>query len=136
MTELDPGLSATRRLSVTEDDTAERAGSGDVPVLATPRLLALAEAACVEAVAAEIPDGQTTVGVHAEIDHQRPTPVGEDVEVEATLIGHHGRRLEFNVTVRTGGEIVARIQHRRMLVDRRRFLERCGALDDGEGQAP
>ena len=48
--ELTPGLRAEVEVVVTEADTAVRVGSGDVPVLATPRLLALAEAATVKAV--------------------------------------------------------------------------------------
>jgi fluoroacetyl-CoA thioesterase len=133
MGELDPGLSATRHLRVGDEDTAARLGSGDVPVLATPRLLALAEAACVDAIRDELDGGKTTVGVHAEVDHDKPSPVGAEVDLEATLIGHHGRRLEFNVVFRQDREIVARIQHRRVIVDRQRFLERCGASAD---QAP
>jgi fluoroacetyl-CoA thioesterase len=129
MGDLDPGLNASRQLHVSDEDTAIQHGSGDVPVLATPRVLALAEAACVEAITDKIPEGKTSVGVHAEIDHQMPSPVGSEITVEATLIGHHGRRLEFNVVFRQDGDIVARVQHRRVLVDRQRFLERCGAED-------
>lgn len=127
MGELDPGLSAHRSIEVGDEDTASAVGSGDVAVLATPRVLALAEGACVDALDGEIPDGKTSVGTYAEVEHERPSPVGATVEVEATLIGHHGRRLEFNVTFRQDGEIVATVNHRRVLVDRERFMERCGA---------
>lgn len=117
-----------------DGDTAAEIGSGDVPVLATPRLLTLAECTCVEAIAGELPDGMTTVGAHAEIDHDRPSPVGAEVDVEAKLIGHHGRRLEFNVTFRQGGDVVARVQHRRMIVDRDRFLERCRTEPEADAE--
>jgi fluoroacetyl-CoA thioesterase len=127
MGELDPGLSAHRTLEVTAEDTAETVGSGDVAVLATPRVLALAEATCVEALDGEIPEGKTSVGCYAEVEHDLPSPVGATIDIDATLIGHHGRRLEFNVTFRQDREIVARVQHRRVLVDRERFLDRCGA---------
>lgn len=127
MGELDPGLSAHRSVEVTDEDTATAVGSGDVPVLATPRVLALAEAACVEALDGEIPEGRTSVGTYATIEHDVPSPIGATVEVEATLIGHHGRRLEFNVTFRQDGDIVAKVNHRRVLVDRERFMARCGA---------
>jgi fluoroacetyl-CoA thioesterase len=127
MGELDPGLSATRHIEVADADTAAAVGSGDVPVLATPRVLALAEAACVEALEGEIPEGRTSVGAYAEVEHDKASPVGATIDVDATLIGHHGRRLEFNVVFRQDGDIVARVNHRRVLVDRERFLERCGA---------
>ena len=125
----DPGLRQTRSLTVSPAVTAVELGSGDVPVLGTPALLALAESACVAALADDLPEGKTSVGAWAEIEHERPTPVGQEVCAEATLIGHHGRRLEFNVMVRQGDEIVARIRHRRVLVDRERFLERVGATE-------
>jgi fluoroacetyl-CoA thioesterase len=126
----DPGLKTTRSLTVSPAVTAAEIGSGDVPVLGTPALLALAESACVAALAEDLPEGQTSVGAWAEIEHERPTPVGEEVTAEATLIGHHGRRLEFNVIVRQGDDIVARIRHRRVLVDRERFLDRVGVPEE------
>jgi fluoroacetyl-CoA thioesterase len=123
----DPGLKQTRSLTVSTHETAAELGSGDVPVLGTPALLALAEGACVAAIRDDMEPGLTSVGAWAEIEHEKPTPVGRAIEAEATLIGHHGRRLEFNVIVRQGGEIVARVRHRRVLVDRDRFLQKVGA---------
>lgn len=127
MSPLDPGLSVCDRITVGEEASAEALGSGDVPVLATPYLLTLAERACVQAIAGSLPEGKTTVGTHAEVEHSQPSPVGAQVEVEAKLIGCHGRRLEFQVVFRQDGEIVAQVQHRRILLDRQRFLERIGA---------
>lgn len=130
MGDCDPGLRSTTTFTVTEDYTAITMGSGDVPVLATPAVLALAENACVTAVAGDLPDGQTSVGSYAEVEHDQPSPVGEEIEVEATLIGHHGRRLEFSVIFRhDDGEVVAKVNHRRVLVDRERFLDKLGATD-------
>lgn len=123
----DPGLCVRRDVTIEESDTALAHGSGDVPVLATPRVLALAEAACVEAISGELPETETTVGSFAEIEHHGPSPVGATVHVEATLIGHHGRRLEFNIIFRMHDEVVARVQHRRVIVDRDRFLSKLEA---------
>lgn len=122
----DPGLKRVTTLEVTHDQTAIALGSGDVPVLGTPALLALAEGACVQAIAEDLPEGETSVGTWAEIEHLRATRVGQTVCARATLIGHHGRRLEFKVVVEEDGEPVARISHRRVLVDRERFLEKLG----------
>jgi fluoroacetyl-CoA thioesterase len=123
----DPGLKLDRVLQVGHAQTAEAIGSGDVPVLGTPALLALAESACVEAIAGDLPDGETSVGTWAEIEHLKATPIGHSVCAHATLIGHHGRRLEFRVSVEQDGEPVAKISHRRVLVDRARFLEKLAA---------
>lgn len=133
----DPGAAAERDLTVTAERTARALGSGDVEALATPAILALAEAACVDAIASELDPAETTVGTFAEVEHLRASPVGATVRARATLIGHHGSRLEFSVTVEQDGEPVARVRHRRSLVDRDRFLAgiaaRAVAADD---QAP
>jgi len=89
------GLRATVRHVVTEADTAIEAGSGDVPVLATPRLLALAEAACVAALESHLEEGMTSVGTGVGLEHRRASPVGAEIEVEAELTELAGRRLVF-----------------------------------------
>src|SRR5690242_18427629 len=94
------GLRATVRHTVTEADTAIEAGSGDVPVLATPRLLALAEGACVAALEPHLSPGMTSVGTAVALEHRRPTPVGAEVEVEAELTEVEGRRLGFSFIAR------------------------------------
>ena len=94
-----PGLTARVELTVTDADTAQAVGSGDVPVLGTPRVLALAEAATVAATATSMPGGSTTVGVHVELEHLAATPVGRRVLASARLVAVDGRRLQFDVTV-------------------------------------
>lgn len=118
----DPGLKLVRQLEVGPEHTAIHLGSGDVPVLGTPALLALAEGACVDAIADDLPEGETSVGSWAEIEHLKATPVGSHVCAHATLIGHHGRRLEFSVIIEEDGDTVAKVRHRRVLVERERFL--------------
>ncbi|MEV6374989.1 thioesterase family protein [Micromonospora musae] len=119
-----PGLSARVELTVTDADTAQAVGSGDVPVLGTPRVLALAEAATVAATARSLPAGMTTVGIRVELDHRVATPVGGRVQAQARLAEVDGRRLLFEVRVTDGEEVVADGRVERMLVDRRRFVER------------
>ncbi|MCW3840883.1 thioesterase [Micromonospora yasonensis] len=120
-----PGLSARVELTVTDADTAQAVGSGDVPVLGTPRVLALAEAATVAATATRMPAGSTTVGVRVELAHRAATPVGHTVVAQARLAKIDGRRLLFEVTVAEGDETVAEGRVERLLVDRRRFVERA-----------
>src|SRR5919202_5794841 len=104
---MDQGRAGTVTLRVTEADTAQALGSGDVPVLGTPRVLALVEAATVAATAHRLPPGATTVGTRIELDHRAPTPVGRTVRAEARLAKADGRRLTFEVTVRDGDDVVA-----------------------------
>jgi fluoroacetyl-CoA thioesterase len=129
MTALRPGASATIAAVVAHRDTAVALGSGDVPVLGTPRVLALLEQATVEAVAAMLGPGQTTVGARVELDHLRPTRVGAAVRATATLAEVDGRRLVFEVELTEDGTTVARGTIGRALVDRDRFAAggRAGA---------
>jgi len=120
--QLPTGLSARVELTVTDADTAQTLGSGDVPVLGTPRVLALAEAATVAALAGRLDAGATTVGTHVELDHLAPTPVGRRVTVLAILAKVDGRRLHFDIVVRDGEALVAEGRVERVVVDRRRFL--------------
>src|SRR5258708_17755026 len=94
------GLRATVRHGVTEADTAIQAGSGDVPVLATPRLLALAEAACVAALESHLGAGMTSVGTGVALEHRRGSPVGTQIQVEAGVTQLAGRRLVFSFIAR------------------------------------
>lgn len=121
-----PGLRATRSLVVEQRHTALSLGSGDVAVVGTPALLALAEGACVDAVCHDLEEGETTVGAWAEIEHLKASGVGTTLEATATLMGHHNRRLEFSVSVECEGHQIAKVRHRRVLVDRQRFV--AGAL--------
>ena len=123
--EFAPGLGARVELTVTDADTAQSRGTGDVPVLGTPRLLALAEAATVAATARQMPGGLTTVGTRAEIEHRAPTPVGRLVTATATLAKVDGRKLLFEVEVSDGDQVVAEVRVERMLLDRQRFIAKA-----------
>ena len=122
---LEPGLEATFRHSVTEADTAAALGSGEVPVLATPRVLALAERATVAAGAGALEPGTTTVGVRVELEHLAPSPVGAGLEVEAVLEWVDGRRLQFAVRVGDGDRLVASGRVTRVVVDTAAFLRQA-----------
>lgn len=116
-----PGRRGTVTLQVDDTDTAEAIGSGDVPVLGTPRVLAIAEQASNKALGDCLGPDMTTVGSWVEIDHLKPSRVGEQVEANAVLLGVHGRRLEFSVTITSKDTEVAHVRHRRVIVDRNKF---------------
>ncbi len=124
------GLRASVTAEVTDADTAVSLGSGDVPVLGTPRLLALAEAAAVAAVSPHLGAGETTVGIEASFEHSRPSAVGSTVEVSAELAEIHGRRLVFRFIAYGPGDgadtVIGAGTVHRMLVDRDRFLASAG----------
>lgn len=125
MTALGPGLAARETHTVTEGDTALALGSGDVPVLATPRLVAWLEAVTVAAVADALAGGETTVGSRVELDHVAASPLGALVEVRGELSAVEGRTLRFSVVALDGeGEAVGRGTITRVVVGRERFLAR------------
>jgi len=122
---IETGLSAEIDLVVTDADTAVALRSGDVAVLATPRVVALCEEACVAALAGRLDAGTTTVGMRVQLDHLQPTSVGHSVRAEAWLEKVEGRRLTFGVSVNDNRGLVAAGKVTRVVVDTDRFLEKC-----------
>ena len=123
---VETGASATLGFVVGESDTAEAVGSGELPVLATPRLLAWCEAATCSAVTGSLGEGSTSVGTRVSLEHLAASPVGQEVSVEASLAYVDGRLLRFNVaaTHLDDGKVVATGEVTRVVVDSERFMSR------------
>jgi fluoroacetyl-CoA thioesterase len=119
---LEAGLEATEEQVVTEALTARALGSGDVPVLATPAVLALAERAACRALRGRIRDADTSVGSWVELSHLAPTAPGATIAATARLVEVDGRRLTFELVVRDGAGQIATGQHGRVVVSREPFL--------------
>jgi predicted thioesterase len=126
---IEPGLAAVVELKVSDADTSLAVRSGDVPVLATPRVVALAEEATVAVLAGHLVAGDTTVGYRVQMDHLAPTPIGAVVRAEAILESVEGRRLTFRVAVTDDHGLVAAGRLTRVLVERARFMERAHAKE-------
>ena len=129
---MDVADTATLTFTVTEDDTARSVGSGDLPVLGTPRLLAWCEAATCAVVDRSSAPGRTSVGTRVQLDHLLASPVGASVEVRATVAYVDGRLVRFEVVAEhttTAGDrgVVAHGEVTRVVVDRARFLSRLGS---------
>ena len=123
--ELRPGLRGEARLVVADEHTAVALGSGDVAVLGSPAVLALLEKAACAAIAPALSDGQTSVGISADLEHLAPSKPGASVEAGAELVEVDGRTLSFRCEAHEGTKLVARATHRRAVVDRERFLARA-----------
>jgi predicted thioesterase len=119
-----PGLSAVVDLIVSEEDTAIALRSGEVPVLATPRILALVEEATVRALEGHLEQGSSTVGMRVQLEHISPTPIGGHVRAEANLEKVEGRRLVFHVAARDERGLIAAGKVTRVVVDVDRFMEK------------
>ena len=121
---LEVGLNGRSSLIVAETDLAPSFRSGDVPALGTPRLVALVEEATMAALAGQLDDDTTSVGMRVHIDHLQPSAEGAQVEAEAVLERVDGRRLTFQVTATQNDVAVAEGQVIRVLVETGRFLEK------------
>ena len=118
------GLNHTSELTVTDAVTAVRMGSGDMPVLATPAMMALMENAAMLAVADDLPEGSTTVGGHIASSHLRPSKIGDVVRAVAEVTKVDGRKIEFKVSAYSGDILLGEGTHLRFVVDRERFMSK------------
>jgi fluoroacetyl-CoA thioesterase len=119
------GRSAEVSLTVAAADTAVAWRSGDVDVLATPRLIALCEEATVAVLAGRLEPETTTVGFRVQLDHLRPATVGTSISATAMLDKVEGRRLSFTVTVHDDRGPIAAGRITRVVIDRTAFAARC-----------
>lgn len=123
---IDVGVTAQVSHTTDGSTTAVAMRSGDVEVLATPKVVALVEEAAVAAVASALGQGETSVGTAIDIEHLAPTPLGGTVVAMATVSWVDQRRIGFDVVVRDDAKVVARGSHTRVIVDRDRFLASAG----------
>ncbi|MBR5134580.1 MAG: dihydrolipoamide acyltransferase [Clostridia bacterium] len=119
------GTSHTETIVVDERDLAVAVGSGDLPVLATPRMAALMEQAAAALVSPHLDEGITTVGISLNITHTAPTLPGATVSATATLTATDGRRFSFDVTAFDGVGEIGKGTHDRVSVKADRFLEKA-----------
>ena len=120
------GLKHTSYLTVTDAVTAIAMGSGDMPVLATPAMMALMENAAMLAIAEALPEGCTSVGGHIESSHLKPSKIGETVTAIAEVTKVDGKKVEFKVAAYSGETLLGEGTHLRFVVDKERFMTKLG----------
>lgn len=118
------GLKYTSELTVTDAVTAVKVGSGDMPVLATPMMMALMENAAMLAVRDALPEGCTTVGGHIESSHLKPSKVGDVIRAEAEVTKVDGKKIVFKVSAYSGDILLGEGTHLRFIVDRDKFMSK------------
>lgn len=121
---LQEGLTHTSQLTVDEAVTAIKMGSGDMPVLATPAMMALMENAAMLAVADHLPEGCTTVGGHIAASHVKPSKLGDTVTATATVTRVEGKKIEFKVEAHCGETLLGEGTHLRFIVNKEKFMSR------------
>jgi len=124
MSEIVPGLTHEKQITVEEKHTAQHLGSGGVPVFATPMMILLMEETSRGVVEPLLPEGQLTVGSHLDVRHLAPTPVGMKVTIRSELLVVEGRKLAFRVEAYDEREKVGEGMHERFIIDLERFKQR------------
>ncbi|MBN1247640.1 MAG: thioesterase family protein [Anaerolineae bacterium] len=132
---IEPGLVSEIEHIVAEEETAASYGSGLVPVLSTPHLIALMESASQAAIAPYLAEDETAVGTHVDMKHLAATPVGMKVRVWSQLVAVDGRRLTFKIEAWDEVEKVGEADHQRFVIDTARFMDRIAAKAGGSGHA-
>jgi fluoroacetyl-CoA thioesterase len=118
------GLTGTSRLLVGPEHTAAFVGSGRIPVLATPVMINVIEAAALNAVEHLLPAGHQSLGIHLDVSHIAATPVGLLVTATATVLRVQGRTITFEAEARDQIEVIGSGSHQRVVVSVARFDER------------
>ncbi len=122
--ELKVGLTGEVSTDVQREDTALEVGSGSLLVYATPCMVAMMEGAACEAIATELPEGKTSVGISLDIAHISATPVGMDVRATAELTAVEGNTLTFHVAAYDEAGKIGEGTHKRAVIDIQRFLDK------------
>lgn len=120
------GRTSTREFVVSEADTAAAVGSGSLPVLGTPVLLAWCEAVTCDVLG--LTDPQTSVGTRVALEHVAASKVGATVAVTATVAYLDGKLVRFVVEARDAAsqKLLGSGEVTRVVVDVERFLGRLG----------
>lgn len=106
---------------VSDSETADKIGSGGLPVFSTPSMIALMEK--VSFLHAERM-GLCTVGTKVNISHLRACKAGTAVKAIAELLELDGRRIEYAVKVEDENGIMGEGTHQRFAIDPERFMAR------------
>jgi len=137
---LNVGSKGSADLLVGVEHTAPHVGSGMVPVLATPVMINLIEAAALAAVEHLLPAGHQSLGIHLDIRHFAATPVGMRIRATAELVSVDGRTLAFRVEAHDEREPIGGGSHQRVVVNVARFDQRVqkkrGPVPANAGHVP
>ncbi len=122
--DLAAGLSAQSTTVVSAENTAQRLGSGDLEVFATPAMIALMENAAMNAVAEALPEGSTTVGTEMNATHIKASGLGAQITATAVVTAVEGRKITLNVGARDAEGLIGEGVHTRFIVDRAKFMSK------------
>ena len=121
------GMSREETFTVEEVHTAAHVGSGSSRVLASPWMITFMERAARQLLGDVLPQGYSSVGVHVDVRHLAPSPVGSRVRAQAQVVAIEGSKVDFSVQAWDDYELVGAGTHRRVVIDEARFLSRVAS---------
>jgi predicted thioesterase len=121
---IQPGMSNEDVFLVGEENLAIHIGSGSSPVLATPWMIAFMERLAHHLLVSCLPEGYSSVGVHVDVRHMAPTPLGVELRVRAEVTEVDGMRVKFSIQAWDRQEKIGEGGHERVVIDEARFLKR------------
>lgn len=111
-----PGVSKRRQITIDRDRTISFLGE-DLRLYSTPSMVRDVEYTCLELIQEHLEQGESSVGIHVEMDHLAATPLGQRVEVEATVAGVEGRKVSLEATIHDAVETIGKGRHVRFVID-------------------
>lgn len=124
---IQPGMSKEETFLVEEQHTAIHVGSGSLRVLATPWMIAYMERVARKFLGELLPQGYSSVGVHVDVSHLAPSPVGSQVKARVEILSVEGSKINFIIEAWDEEEKIGTGQHQRVVIDEARFLRRVAA---------
>ena len=117
-----PGMVREETFLVEEQHTAYHIGSGDEKVLGTPWMISFMERVSNRLVAAQLPEGQISVGVHIDVRHLAATPVNVEILVRAEVLEVLKNRVKLSIEAWDNQDKIGEGTHLRVVVDKERFM--------------
>lgn len=125
------GLKCRAEALVSDQNTAQAACSGALPVFGTPFMCALMEEAAWKSIAPFLEEGQSTVGTKLDITHDSATPVGMKVWAESEVTQVDGKRLVLKVAAYDEKGLIGQGTHERFIITNERFLAKTAKKLEG-----
>ena len=120
------GIRRVEHTSVDESNTIDFLGE-ELRVYSTPSMVHDVEYACWRLIDEHLDPGETSLGVHVEVNHLGATPIGHRVEIVVTVQSVDGRRVTLGAEVRDAAEVVGRGTHVRVVTEVDRLRPRVGS---------
>ncbi len=122
------GVTNEKEYIVKEDDSPEFLIRQGLGVLSTPRMIALMEITSKELLDRIVGDEYTSVGIHVDVYHKNPAPVGARLRFISKVIDVQGRRIVFEVKCLMGDSIIGEGKHERFIIEWEKFREKIRSI--------